>query len=118
MITNFIWRLYNGFISNITALCLSGTPQNSCKFSALVGFAVAFCCQHDTKQQEHTDESGLYMLFPRLDTHFTHHCLGFWKFHLQTRQLNDLMRRTEQADQQADWLAFFFFFNELDTDAF
>lgn len=71
MITNCIWRLYNRFISNMSLVCVSLAPQNSCKFSALVGFAVAFSCQHDTKQQEHPDESGLYILFLRLDTVYT-----------------------------------------------
>lgn len=59
MTVNFIWRLYEGSISELLLFCISLTQQNSCKFPALVGFAAAFCCHHDTKQQDCPGESGL-----------------------------------------------------------
>lgn len=57
MIGNYIWGLHNGFISELSLICVSLAPQNSCKFSTPVGFTTAFCCQYDIKQQEHPDES-------------------------------------------------------------
>lgn len=67
MIANFIWRLYEGSISELLLFCISLTQRSSSKFSALVGFAAAYCCHHDTKQQEHPGESGLYLISLRLD---------------------------------------------------
>lgn len=108
MIANFIWRLYEGSISELLLFCISLTQQSSCKFSALVVFAAAFRCHRDTKQQKRPGESGLYLISLRLDLYLYVSLLRTLEI-----QFTDITRRTGQTDQQADWLALL----RSDTDA-